>query len=207
MAKQSFTFALTFVAFFALAFIFLAWVDALPDAVTQDTSASDTTTVEQPVQEQAALTASGEEPVRIVAASIGLDKTVLNPTSDDAQTLDDALLKGTVHYPGSALLGVPGTMLIFGHSSYLPIVHNENYKAFDGIQKLKEGDIVSVYSAGVEYRYAVSSVTTATADEDQILRLNLPKEGTRLMLVTCDSFGSKSTRFVVTADFQGAYTK
>lgn len=205
MAKQSFAFAITFVALFALAFVFLAWVDALPNAVTE----SDTAATSEEVAPAPAVAQSGvqiaEAPVRIVAKSIGLDKVVLNPESTNVDTLDEALLKGTVRYPTSALLGTEGTVLIFGHSSYLPIVRNQNFKAFNGIQNLKAGETVSVYSAGAEYRYTVETVTTATADEDQILRLNLPKDGTHLMLVTCDSFGSKTTRFVVTARFEGSY--
>ena len=100
-------------------------------------------------------------------------------------------------------LGEEGTVLIFGHSSYLPIVRNQNYKAFNGIQKLKVGETVSVYSATAEYRYTVTGVRLANATEDVI---ELPSTGKFLTLVTCDSFGTKSDRFVVTAQFQAAYT-
>ena len=141
--------------------------------------------------------------MRIVAKSIGLDKTVANPESTDVDVLDGFLLKGTVRYPTSALLGTSGTVLIFGHSSYLPIVNNQNFKAFNGIQNLKVGETVSVYSATAEYRYAVTSVRLANATEDVI---ELPATGKFLTLVTCDSFGKKTDRFVVMAEFKGAYT-
>ena len=144
-----------------------------------------------------------ELPVRIVAKSIGLDKTVANPDATDVETLDKALQGGTVRYPTSARLGEEGTVLIFGHSSYLPVVRNQNYKAFNGIQKLKEGETVSIYSATTEYRYAVKSVRLANATEDVI---ELPATGKFLTLVTCDSFGKKSDRFVVVAELQGSYT-
>ena len=199
MAKQSAIFALTFVALFALAFLFLARVDVLPESKDP---------VSAGLQEQVVRTSSAqiaEEPVRIVAPAIGMDNTVLNPASTDIEVLDAALLKGAVRSPASALLGAEGTVLIFGHSSYLPIVRNQNYKVFNNIKKLKAGDTVSVWSATAEYRYTVMSVTTDTADADQILWVPLPAEGTHLMLVTCDSFGKKSNRFIVTADFQGAY--
>lgn len=204
MAKQSFTFAITFVALFALSFVFLAWVDALPNAVTDGvTSSSDDTAqvaTQQPAQAQGLQIA--ETPVRIEAKSIGLNKDVFNPDSTDVEVLDAALLKGTVRYPQSALLGTDGTVLIFGHSSYLPIVRNQNYKAFNGIQNLKVGETISVYSATAEYRYTVSSVRMANAKEDVV---ELPATGKFLTLVTCDSFGTKSDRFVVTASFEGAY--
>ncbi len=197
MAKQSVAFALTFVALFALAFVFLAAVDALPEPLSQSQSNINTRTSDVQVP---AL------PIRIVAPAIGMDNNVLNPVSTDIDVLDAALLKGAVRSPVSALLGAEGTTLIFGHSSYLPIVHNQNYKVFNNIKKLKAGDTVSVMSATAEYRYTVVSVTTDTADADQILWVPLPEGGKHLMLVTCDSFGKKSNRFIVTADFQGSYS-
>ena len=99
--------------------------------------------------------------------------------------------------------GQEGTVLLFGHSSYLPIVHNQSYKAFDGIQNLKTGDIISVFSNNHEYRYSVVGVKLADASQDVI---ELPQTGKHLTLVTCDSFASKSNRFVVTADLVGTYT-
>ena len=195
MAKQSTTFALTFVALFALAFMFLAGVDMLPEPVSSQS-------LSQP-DHFAQDSASPEMPVRIVAKSIGLDKTTANPASTDVETLDTALLGGTVRYPTSARLGEEGTVLIFGHSSYLPIVRNQNFKAFNGIQKLKTGETISVYSATAEYRYTVTGVRLANATEDVV---ELPATGKFLALVTCDSFGTKSDRFVVTAQFQAAYT-
>jgi LPXTG-site transpeptidase (sortase) family protein len=194
--KKSAAFALTFVALFALTYAFMAMVDALPDPIN-----SNGPSVELPIAD--ASTAVAEMPVRIVAKAISLDKTVSNPDSTDVDVLNEALLKGAVRYPGSAELGVNGTVLIFGHSSYLPIVHNQNYKAFDGVQNLKAGDTVSVYSATREYRYSVTGVRLANATEDVV---ELPSNSKYLTLVTCDSFGTKSDRFVVTAEFAGMYS-
>ena len=196
MGKQFVMFAITFVALFALTYAFMAAVDALPEPITQNANGG-TSDVPWTSDVQTA-----EMPVRVIAKTIGLDNTVLNPESTEVAELDAALLKGTVRYPTSALLGVDGTMLIFGHSSYLPIVRNKNYKAFNGIQKLKAGDTVSIYSSTREYRYSVVGVRLANADEDVV---ELPANGKYLALLTCDSFGTKSDRFVVTADFVGAY--
>ena len=81
-------------------------------------------------------------------------------------------------------------------------MRNQNFKAFDGVQNLKAGDTVSIYSATREYRYAVSGVRLANTTEGVV---QLPSNGKYLTLVTCNSFGSKSDRYVVTADFVGAY--
>src|SRR3989338_8162869 len=204
MAKQSTAFALTFVALFALAFVFLAGVDALPEPASLQNPEQNGLVEAQPTRGPFVRdSANSDIPLRIVAKSIGLDKTIANPNSTDVETLDIALLGGTVRYPTSARLGEEGTGLIFGHSSYLPIVRNQNYKAFNGIQKLTAGETVSVYSATAEYRYTVTGVRLANATEDVV---ELPAAGKFLTLVTCDSFGTKSDRFVVTAQFQAAYT-
>jgi LPXTG-site transpeptidase (sortase) family protein len=179
--------------------MFLAWADLLPEPI--GTREAMSTNSEIAATENTNLP---EAPVRVVAASIGLDEMVLNPESTDIKVLDEALLKGTVRYPNSAPLGVDGTMLLFGHSSYLPVVRNQNFKAFNGIQKLQTGSVVSVFSDTTEYRYTVTGVRKADASEDVI---ELPSVGKHLTLVTCNSFGTKSDRFVVTADFVGTYTR
>lgn len=194
IAQHRGAFALVFLAIFGLTFAFLASVGATPDPIAQRAAPEHGT--------EASPATTAEMPIRVVAEQINLDTTVSNPTSTDVSILDHALLSGAVRYPTSAELGVNGTVLLFGHSSYLPIVHNQAYKTFDGIQDLKTGDIVSVYSGTLEYRYSVVGVKKADATEDVI---DLPQEGKHLTLVTCDSFSSKTSRFVVTADFVGAY--
>lgn len=196
IAQNPIAFAVAFIAFFLAMLVFLNIANALPDASTMASSTVEVATT------NAAHVSGTEAPVRVVATSIGLDQNVQNPSSTDVDTLDQELLTGTVRYPTSAELNENGTVLIFGHSSYLPIVHNQAYKEFDGIQNLKTGDIVSVFSATAEYRYSVTSVKVANADEDVI---QLPSDGKYLTLVTCDSFTKKTDRFVVVAKFVGAY--
>lgn len=181
---------------FLLTVGFLGMVDALPNAPANPPVDSTDNAV---IVTDGSNTA--EVPVRVVAKDIKLDITILNPSTTDIDTLDAALLKGAVRYPTSGLVGEAGTVLLFGHSSYLPIVHNQNYKAFNGIQNLKTGEIISVYSGTTEYRYSVSGVRLANATEDVV---DLPAAGQHLALVTCDSFATKSDRFIVTADLVGS---
>lgn len=196
MFERPIAFSTTFVGLFALTFLFLAAVDALPEAKNPLTQQ------EIVRQDSTASPVAPEAPIRITASSIGLDERIESPNSTDIEVLDEALLRGAVHYPGSALLNADGTVLLFGHSSYLPIVRNQAYKAFNGIQKLKTGETISVYSLGAEYRYEVKGVRLADAEEDTV---ELSSAGRQLTLVTCDSFGKKSDRFVVTASLVGVY--
>jgi LPXTG-site transpeptidase (sortase) family protein len=191
IAERPKSFAVVFIVLFFLTVTFLASVDALPEPAVA---------VISPIGAQIPQ-GLADEPVRVVATSVGLDVTVENPSSSDITILDEALLRGAVRYPTSAKLGVDGTVLLFGHSSYLPVVYNQAYKAFNNIQDLKTGERISVYSSDAEYRYKVTSVRLADASEDVI---ELPADGRYLTLVTCDSFGRKTSRFVVTAEFEGA---
>ncbi|MEK7068691.1 MAG: sortase [Patescibacteria group bacterium] len=191
-------FVATFLVLFALSVVFLAAVDALPEPVGGNAPQEQAETRAFTVYSDAPLPQGGELPNRIVAKSIGMDVTVLNTESAEIAALDADLLKGAVRYPTSGLLGVDGTVLLLGHSSYLPIVRNQNYKAFNNIQKLKEGDMVSVYSAGREYRYTVEGVRLANADEDTVA---LRSNGQYLSLVTCNTFAAKTARYVVSARF------
>jgi LPXTG-site transpeptidase (sortase) family protein len=138
----------------------------------------------------------GELPIGIDIPSIGVKANVENPTKTDIPSLDEALLSGAVRYPTSARLGEEGNVLIFGHSSYLPVVHNQAFKAFNEISKLEAGEAIFVYAEGRRYAYEVERVEPANIANDAI---PLSVDGAKLTLVTCNSFGDKSDRFIVTA--------
>jgi LPXTG-site transpeptidase (sortase) family protein len=142
--------------------------------------------------------ATVELPTKIEIPAINLAATIANPTTTDVAVLDQKLLKGAVRYPTSASLGETGNVVLFGHSSYLPIVSNQAYKTFNGIQKLVAGDVVTVYSSDTAYTYQVRSVAKESANDAGI---PLSVAGRVLTLATCDSFGAKTDRFVVVADF------
>lgn len=139
-----------------------------------------------------------ESPLKIEIPAISLAAPIANPTALDVETLDRGLLSGAVRYPTSAKLGETGNVVLFGHSSYLPIVRNQAYKTFNGIQKLSKGDEISVYSLERAYTYRVRSVAKESANDAGI---PLSVAGRVLTLSTCDSFGAKTDRFVVVADF------
>lgn len=178
---------------FAVSVAFLARLDLLPEparAVPVDAVAAADAAPAPP--------AAVEEPVAIEIPSIGLAAAIENPETADFGVLDALLLKGAVRYPGSAKLGEEGNVVLFGHSSYLPVVKNPAYKTFNDIQKLSAGDRVTVTSAGTAYVYAVRSVEKERADGQNAIPLAVA--GKALTLVTCNSFATKTDRFVVTAD-------
>ena len=148
------------------------------------------------------LNMNGELPVKVTIPSINLSAKVANPATLNVDALDQYLLSGAARYPTSATLDQNGTVVLFGHSSYLPVVINQAFKTFDGIQNLKTGDQIHVYSATNEYTYAVQSVQKESeASGDGI---PLTTTGHTLVLATCNSFATKSDRFVVTATLVGS---
>jgi sortase (surface protein transpeptidase) len=160
----------------------------LPTIVQSDSKSSITPIPTQP-----------ELPTKIEISKINLSTAILNPTSTDFTALDRELLKGVMRYPISAKLGEVGNVVLFGHSSYLPVVLNQSYKIFNGIQKLVDGDIITIYSSSTAYTYRVRGAVTKSTNDANI-PLNVP--GRVLTLVTSDSFDTKIYhRFIITADF------
>ncbi|MES2007052.1 MAG: sortase [Patescibacteria group bacterium] len=199
ITAQPFAFAIAFFVFFFIIVMFLGFVDALPEP-SQITAQAQTAS--KPQTSTPVVATTPENPVRIVATKVGMDTKVNNPSETSVEALDESLLSGAVRYPTSAKLGANGTVLLFGHSSYLPVIHNQAYKAFKGIQNLSKGDVITVYSGTTEYRYEVETVSLANANEDVV---ELRQDGKYLTLVTCDTFAKKSDRFVVTAKLVGTY--
>ncbi|MBI4093773.1 sortase [Candidatus Kaiserbacteria bacterium] len=143
-------------------------------------------------------------PERIVIPEIDLDLLIQNVESRDIDVLYEELKSGPIRYVDSAKLGEQGNILIFGHSSRLPVVKNQMYKAFNRISELEAGDVIRVSGDGREYLYSVESVEQVDI-EDPTSVISLAKEGKRLTLVTCDTLTGKSARFVLTAELVGTY--
>ena len=199
--KWSF-FVLSVCTFFVSVLV-LGQLDLLPNAPTVVADAQSATLVSTKPRSVANTSVSiqpvvSELPVKIEIPAINLVSTIANPTTTVIEVLDQDLLLGAVRYPTSAKLGETGNVVLFGHSSYLPVVLNQAYKTFNGIQKLKTGDTVIVYSADTAYTYAVRTVAKESTNDAGI---SLSVASRVLTLSTCDSFGVKSDRFVVTADF------
>ncbi len=194
-------FAAAFLVIFFVTYGFLSIVGATPEPVKTVEEVRGSTNVA--TQPRPVATDVKELPVRVVVEKIGVDASIANPQSTDLQVLDNALKSGAARYPTSAVLGEEGTVVLFGHSTYLPIVHNQTYKTFTGVQTLKKGEFISVYSATREYRYAVTSVRVANAEEDVV---ELAQHGKHLVVVTCDSFSKKTSRFIVSAELVGTYS-
>jgi len=211
--EQKFVFLASFFVFFTVSYGLLSVLDVLPepvkDAATTKpvaTTTVATTTLLAPVvapaqpnvnQVESLLEAGGDAlPRTLTIDAFNKTITVLNPAARSIAALDSALLSGVVRHPDSAKMGEDGNLFILGHSSYLPIVTNKNFQAFNGIQNLKFGDTIKVASKDIEYTYRVDKVYKAKASA---LTIPIAGKGKRLTLATCNSFGSIDDRHIVEA--------
>ncbi len=214
-----FQFGLFFIPIFILSFTVLYIIGFVPSEFQEDTSTnffdnlnawslsvikgdnSVTTTTDQNVlnnaQNKAQKIQVGDIPLRVVIIKSGTDIVVRNPNTTDVDYLDQELSKGVVHYPGSGTPG-SGNMFLFGHSTGFKIVNNKAYKAFNGLDKLAAGDIIDVYSSSTHYVYKVRTVVLQNENNSWV---DFDKTSPMLTLSTCDSFGKKTDRYVVQADF------
>ena len=135
-------------------------------------------------------------PTSISIPKLNKTVSVSNPESRAVEDLDAALLSGTVRHPDSALLNQNGTVLIFGHSSYLPNVINKNFQAFNGIQNLEWGDTIEVSSGERTFVYRVDKVYRAKASG---ITVPIAGDKQKLTLSTCNSFGTTDDRYIVEA--------
>lgn len=210
------SFIATFFVVFLLSYATLAWLDFLPEPPSETTvleletgqeTATGTdetlpvsTTTSASVSNTPAPSLAYTKPIKPESITIDrLERTidVLNPVSREVADLDAALLYGVVRHPDSATLDQTGNVFILGHSSYLPTVRNRNFQALNDIQTLRFGDTIRITAEGNEYVYRVDRVYRADASE-----VVVPIAGTtkRLILATCNSFGSVDDRFIVEAD-------
>ena len=161
------------------------------------------TLVDDSTAQAAVLSASTEsEPLRLIVSSVGIDTPVLNPQSQDINALNEALNSGAVHYPGSGNLEDITNMFIFGHSSHLPVVNNEAYKALNDLEDTLPGDLIRVQSTTKEYHYRITSIELVSADNAWV---EFQSDIKKLTLSTCNNFGSKQDRFVVEAEWIGEF--
>lgn len=195
------SFLVVFFLVFFFTYLFLVAVDFIPEArsvaVTEQIESHTVPTNATPVVARTA-DAVTELPTQLYIKKLDKTVPVVNPMSREVDDLDAALLSGAVRHPDSARLGQPGTVFVLGHSSYLPQVYNRNFQAFNGIQDLAWGDIIEVSGEGGQvYTYRVDKVYRATADDATVVPI--AGEEKRLVLATCNSFGSTDDRFIVEA--------
>ena len=101
-----------------------------------------------------------------------------------------------VHYPGTALPGEFGNVVIFGHS-ILPVFYNpKDYKAiFSLIPTLKKGERIYIYFDGIEYIYEVFEYKEVKPEEINVLEQRFDQQ--TISLITCVPPGTYKKRGII----------
>lgn len=180
-----------------------SWATGIMPSIDRETANAEAPAGLTSIEEGSERSVTGDDaPVRIIIDAIGVDAPIMNPTSRDIDVLDEALRQGVVHYPGSGDLEDTSNMFLLGHSTGFRVVQNDLYKVFNGLKNLQANDVIRVQSGDTEYLYRVTDVALVNATETEI---PLSSRTKMLTLATCNVFGAKEERFVVTAEFVGSY--
>lgn len=140
-------------------------------------------------------------PTKVEIPKIGVSSIINVPAGIDVSTLDNALTKGAVYYPGSGTLQ-GGNMFLFGHSTNWSVVNNDAYKTFNDLDKLSTGDEIVLTSGGEKYVYIVRTVKLSSEDDAVV---QFASNSPMLTISTCDTFGRKQDRWVVEADLKTTF--
>lgn len=103
-----------------------------------------------------------------------------------------------IQYPGTALPGEFGNVVIFGHS-ILPVFYNpKDYKSiFSLLPTLEKGDQIFVDFDGIEFTYEVVSYKEVKPEEINVLEQRFDQKA--LSLITCVPPGTYLKRGIVLA--------
>lgn len=97
--------------------------------------------------------------------------------------------RGVGYWPGTAIPGSRGNVVIGGHRTAA-------LRPFYNIEKMKIGDLISVSRPGRSFTYKVSRVMVVRPTDVWIVQ---PTPNSMLTLFTCHPRGSTSKRYVVRA--------
>ncbi len=111
--------------------------------------------------------------------------------------IQESLLNGIVHYPGTAKPGQAGNFFITGHSSNYGWVKSQYNSIFARLHQLNVGDEYWVYWNGDRHRYIVRSKKEVSPSDVSVL--DQPPDERMGTLMTCTPVGTTLRRLIVQA--------
>jgi len=111
--------------------------------------------------------------------------------------IQDALQSGVIHYPGTALPGDGGNVVLTGHSSYYAWDPGRFKDVFALLHDVKIGDKLVLYFNQKKYIYEVAERKIVLPQQVDVLA-STDKE--QLTLLTCTPIGTNLKRLVLTAN-------
>ncbi len=135
-------------------------------------------------------------PNSIYIVKIGARAPIVSSSGTKQSELNAALNQGVVLYPGSALPGQSGEVVLAGHSSVFPWNKTSYGQIFTLLDKLEKGDVISIVYNNYQYDYQVTGKAILFPNQ---VKTSLTMEQ-KLLLSTCWPIGTALKRLVVYAE-------
>lgn len=110
--------------------------------------------------------------------------------------IQKALRSGVIHYPGTALPGDNGNVVLTGHSSYYAWDPGRFKDVFALLHEVKMGDRIVVYFNQKKFIYEVNKIKVVLPKDVDVLG---PAPTEQLTLITCTPIGTNLKRLIVQA--------
>lgn len=124
------------------------------------------------------------------------DNLVARKWEDLEADIQKALRNGVIHYPGTALPGENGNVVLTGHSSYYAWDPGRFKDVFALLHDVKMGDRLVMYFNQKKFVYEVDNIKIVLPEQVDVLG-QMPRE--QLTLITCTPIGTNLKRLIVTA--------
>ena len=124
------------------------------------------------------------------------DNLVARKWEDLEADIQNSLKNGVVHYPGTALPGDNGNVVLTGHSSYYAWDPGRFKDVFALLHDVKMDDKIVIYFSQKKFIYQVSGIKVVYPKDVDVLG---PLDHEQLTLITCTPIGTNLKRLIVTA--------
>lgn len=108
--------------------------------------------------------------------------------------IQGALRNGVVHYPGTALPGEDGNVVVTGHSSYYAWDAGRFKDVFALLHDVREDDKVVVYFNQKKYIYQITEKKVVLPKDIDVLK---PTNQEQITLITCTPIGTNLKRLIL----------
>ncbi len=129
----------------------------------------------------------------IIISRLGIRAPLVMASGTTQKQLNESLNQGVIIYPGSALPGQNGELVLSGHSSIFPWVKTQYGQVFTLLDKLQAGDTVSVIYNHRQYDYQITGQEVLNPNQVKIAESATPA----LKMTTCWPIGTSAKRLVV----------
>ncbi|MBU2219881.1 sortase [Patescibacteria group bacterium] len=134
-----------------------------------------------------------DSPDSIIISRLDIHTPLVMASGTTQGQLNEALNQGAILYPGSALPGQAGEVVISGHSSVFPWVKTQYGQVFTLLDKLQVGDTVSLVYNHRQYDYQITGQEVLNPNQVKIFETDQPL----LKMITCWPIGTSAKRLVV----------